>query len=171
MPRSARVVAFSTTPAMAAEIDRMAASEGRTRSELIREAVRAYSRTAVESVVRESAATYGARTATPVAGFDIVREARTRISHACRERKVRRLWLFGSAVRDDFNPGQSDFDFLVEWMSDAPKGPWLSHLLDLEADLAAALGAPVDVVELSANTNPYVRESIESDKVRVYGPA
>jgi predicted nucleotidyltransferase/predicted DNA-binding protein len=171
VPRTAKVVAFSTTPVMAAEIDRMAASEGRTRSELIREAVRSYSKTVGDCVAQEPAAVYGVRKATSLAGFDVVSEARTRISHVCRKRKVRRLWLFGSAVRDDFNPGQSDFDFLVEWMPDAPKGPWLSHLLNLEEDLAAVLGAPVDVVEAGAKANPYVRESIESERVRVYGPA
>lgn len=171
MPRTAKVVAFSTTPAMAEEIDRLAAAEGRTRSELIREAVRSYGRTTGESVVREPVATYAASTSMGSKGFDVVREVRTRISRICRQRGVHRLWVFGSAVRDDFRPGESDFDFLVEWMSDAPKGPWLSHLLDLEEDLAAALGAPVDIVEADANANPYVRESIESDKVRVYGPA
>lgn len=171
MPRTARVVTFSTTPIMAAEIDRMAELEGRTRSELIREAVRSYSAIISGSIAREPSMAYTTQRTTPSAGFDVVRNARTRISHVCRKHKVRRLWLFGSAIRSDFNPGQSDFDFLVEWMPDAPKGPWLSHLLDLEEDLATALGAPVDVVESGSTANPYVRESIESDKVRVYGPA
>ncbi len=172
MPRTAKVIAFSTTPAMAEEIDRMAAEEGRTRSELIREAVRAYGRTSGESsVVREPVATYGASAATGTGGFDAIRAARTQISQVCRQRGVRRLWAFGSAVRDDFRPGESDFDFLVEWLPGAPRGPWLSHLLDLEENLAVVLGTPVDVIEDDSVANPYVRESVRSDRVRVYGPA
>jgi predicted nucleotidyltransferase len=40
-----------------------------------------------------------------------------KIEAFCRKWKVQRMWLFGSALRDDFGP-ESDVDVLVEF---APK--------------------------------------------------
>ena len=48
-----------------------------------------------------------------------------KIEAFCRKWKVQRMWLFGSALRDDFGP-ESDVDVLVEF---APEARW--SLLDL----------------------------------------
>ncbi len=42
------------------------------------------------------------------------------IEDLCREYRVRRLDVFGPAIRDDFDPGRSDVDFLVEFFSPTP---------------------------------------------------
>ena len=39
----------------------------------------------------------------------------------CRKWKVHRMWLFGSALRDDFGP-ESDVDVLVEFVPEARWG-------------------------------------------------
>jgi predicted nucleotidyltransferase len=44
------------------------------------------------------------------------------IEAICRRFHVRRLDLFGSAARDDFDPARSDIDFLVEYEPDNPLG-------------------------------------------------
>jgi hypothetical protein len=43
----------------------------------------------------------------------------------CESRGIRRLSLFGSAAREDFDPAHSDVDLLVEY--EAGKHPGLDH--------------------------------------------
>ena len=47
---------------------------------------------------------------------------RERIAAFCRERGIRRLSLFGSVLRDDFDAERSDVDVLAEYESGALKG-------------------------------------------------
>ena len=44
-----------------------------------------------------------------------VEEKRVQIAAICRQHHVRRLALFGSALRDDFDASSSDLDFVVEF--------------------------------------------------------
>jgi predicted nucleotidyltransferase len=37
------------------------------------------------------------------------------IAELCRKHSVQKLFAFGSAIRDDFRPGESDVDHLVEF--------------------------------------------------------
>lgn len=65
------------------------------------------------------------------------------IRELCEKYSVRELSLFGSALRDDFNPA-SDIDLLVEFLPDA----WITFpkLLHLEREFATMLGRKVDLV-------------------------
>jgi predicted DNA-binding protein len=58
MARTAVTIGFSVPPELASEIERMAQTEGRTKSELFREMVRVYRRER-ELAVFEDLATYG----------------------------------------------------------------------------------------------------------------
>ena len=76
-----------------------------------------------------------------------------RIAEICKRYYVKELELFGSILRDDFQP-DSDVDFLVTFQEDAPIG--LFEFADFQAELSALLGRDVDVVsrrglERSAN--------------------
>jgi len=42
------------------------------------------------------------------------------IADACRRHQVLRMHLFGSALRDDFDPARSDLDLLVEFQPIEP---------------------------------------------------
>ncbi len=64
-----------------------------------------------------------------------------RIAEFCRRNRIRRLALFGSILRDDFDAA-SDIDVLVEFLSDAKVGlrffaiqRELSRILDRKVDL------------------------------------
>jgi predicted nucleotidyltransferase len=48
-------------------------------------------------------------------GMLIVDEKEEAVAVLCRRFGVRRLELFGSAVKGTFDPGTSDLDFLVEF--------------------------------------------------------
>jgi metal-responsive CopG/Arc/MetJ family transcriptional regulator len=62
MARTATTIGFSVPPELAAEVERMAQLEGRTKSELFREMVRVYRRER-ELAVFEDLAVYGRRRA------------------------------------------------------------------------------------------------------------
>ena len=55
----------------------------------------------------------------------------------CRRRRIRKLSLFGSVLRDDFGP-QSDVDVLVEFEPEARVGYF--ELADMEGELSELLG-------------------------------
>jgi uncharacterized protein len=64
-----------------------------------------------------------------------------RLAEICRGYHVRRLALFGSALRDDFGP-ESDVDLLVEFQPGARTGLAFFALQD---ELSAAIGRTVDL--------------------------
>lgn len=67
-----------------------------------------------------------------------------RIEAFCRKWQVRRMWLFGSVLREDFGP-ESDVDVMVEF---APEARWgLLDLVGAEQELGAVMGRSVDLVE------------------------
>ena len=45
----------------------------------------------------------------------LIDEKREEIAAACQRYGIERLFVFGSALRDDFRPGESDIDLLVEF--------------------------------------------------------
>lgn len=60
----------------------------------------------------------------------------------CRKWRIKRLWLFGSVLREDFNDN-SDVDVLYEFEPEQHLG-W--HILDVEEELVFLLNRKVDFV-------------------------
>jgi uncharacterized protein len=71
-----------------------------------------------------------------------LRKHRNELAEFCRRNHIRRLALFGSAIRDDFTP-ESDVDVLVEFEPGARVG--LIRLAGLELELGEILGRKVDL--------------------------
>jgi predicted nucleotidyltransferase len=92
---------------------------------------------------------------------------RQELRELCRRFYVRRLDLFGSAARGDFDSERSDVDFVVEFDRSAPQHPFDAYF-GLKEELEALLDRKVDLVELSAVRNPYLRASIEQSRENVY---
>lgn len=68
-----------------------------------------------------------------------------RIVAACQKWKIIECSLFGSALRDDFQPDKSDVDVLVVFH---PEAHWtLFDLVDIEDDFKNIFGRDVDLVE------------------------
>ena len=98
---------------------------------------------------------------------DLLSDRRQAIAELCRRFGVARLDVFGSALRADFRPGESDFDFLVEF---APMEP---HALadayfGLLDGLRVTLGAEVDLVMAEAVKNRYIAREIAQTKQSLY---
>ncbi len=89
------------------------------------------------------------------------------IDEICRRHHVRSLELFGSAATGHFRPGESDFDFLVEF-DPMPEGGYFDAYFGLAENLTDLLGGPVDLVVGSAIKNPYFRQSVDASRTPVY---
>jgi len=89
------------------------------------------------------------------------------LADLCRRYGVRRLFLFGSAAREDFDPSRSDVDLLVDF-GPVPEGGYADAYFGLREALEALLGREVDLVALSALRNPYVRADIERTRELLY---
>jgi predicted nucleotidyltransferase len=88
------------------------------------------------------------------------------IERICRGLPVKRLGLFGSAVREDFSEG-SDVDVLV--MFDlAESADLFNSYFDLKEQLEAVFRREVDLVVDKRFKNPVLRESIDRTRVVVY---
>ena len=89
------------------------------------------------------------------------------IRAACERFNVVRLDIFGSVLRDDFEPGRSDVDFLVDFgpMSPYDKPDAYFGLLD---ELRAVLGTEVDLVMVGALKNRYLRDDVNRTKQSLY---
>src|SRR5580704_277407 len=85
----------------------------------------------------------------------------------CQRHGVRRLELFVSATREDFDPATSDLDFLVDFLSDDWHGAadrWFGLIEDLEA----IFDRKVDLVDSTVAKNPHFLRVIQSDRVELY---
>jgi hypothetical protein len=98
----------------------------------------------------------------------LIEAKRPEIAALCRRFHVERLEVFGSAARgDDFDPGESDADFLVEFGPDRGLPP-LEQFFGLAEALEDLLGRPVDLIEPQAVVNPFVLAGINRSRELVY---
>ena len=89
------------------------------------------------------------------------------LADLCREHHVRRLDVFGSVVRADFDPESSDLDFLVEFEPIAPVA-YAQAYFSLKEALEALFEREVDLVTYASLRNPYFQASLAASSERVY---
>lgn len=97
----------------------------------------------------------------------MIEKNRPQIQAACLAHGVRRLELFGSAARGDFDPTISDLDFFVEFADSGWKGSFKRYM-GLKLDLEAIFERPVDLVELSSVKNPHFIEVATRHRYPLY---
>jgi len=90
-----------------------------------------------------------------------------KIAEFCKRNRIRKLSVFGSAVRDDFSP-ESDIDVLVEFEPDARVG--LIRLAGLEIELGEILGRKVDL-NTPGFLSKYFRDKVLSEAIVHYDEA
>lgn len=89
------------------------------------------------------------------------------IATLCRRYRVKRLDLFGSALRDDFDPASSDLDLLVEF-EDLPPAAYAEAYFGLLQELEQLFSRPVDLVTAPSLTNPYFKQRVDETKASLY---
>ena len=92
------------------------------------------------------------------------------LARLCERHRVRRLAVFGSAVRADFDPESSDLDFVVEFAPLEPNEHKEAYFGLLE-DLSRLFSRSVDLIELDAVRNPFVRRRILEHQETLYDAA
>ena len=100
----------------------------------------------------------------------LIEQHREQIADLCRRYGVRRLEVFGSVLRNDFDETDSDVDVVAEFDSQS-EGNGLRRYFDFKANMEALLNRPVDVIELGAMENTRLKRIIERTKVPVYAAA
>ena len=96
-----------------------------------------------------------------------IEQNREQVAELCRQYRVQRLAVFGSALREDFDPERSDLDFLVEFKS-LPTGAYANTYFGLIEALEQLFERRVDLVEAGAVRNPYIRREIEAHQETLY---
>ena len=89
------------------------------------------------------------------------------IEALCRKHHVRRLELFGSAARGDFNPQTSDLDFFVEF-TDYSAPSIADQWFGLQEDLANLFDIKVELVSPRTAVNPYFLEVANRNRVTLF---
>jgi hypothetical protein len=98
----------------------------------------------------------------------LIDEKLEEIAAACEQYGIERLFVFGSALREDFRPGESDIDLLVEF------GPLeitkrFHVFLDAREAFRNIFQSDVDLVMKGAVKNKVIASEIDRTKKLVYG--
>ena len=100
-----------------------------------------------------------------------IEDHREQVAELCQRYGVRRLEIFGSAARsEDFDPGRSDIDFLIDF--NEGQIPKLDRYLGLQDELSELLAHKVELAGRKAilnSRNHIRRNSILRDLETVYG--
>jgi predicted nucleotidyltransferase len=89
------------------------------------------------------------------------------IAFFCKDRGIRRLSLFGSVLKEDFDPARSDVDVLAEFHPEALSRLGLDYFGYAE-DLSQILRARVD---FCSKLNRHVAQSIGDKMLPIYDEA
>jgi uncharacterized protein len=89
---------------------------------------------------------------------------RQKVADFCRARGIRRLSLFGSVLREDFDPQGSDVDVLAEFEPGALQGVGFRYF-GYGEELASILGRKVD---FCSRLNQYIEASVRREAVPIY---
>ena len=94
-----------------------------------------------------------------------VQISRDRIASFCEARGIRRLAIFGSALRPDFGP-DSDIDILVEFESD--RVPGFLGIARMERELSSMLGKRKVDLRTPEDLSRYFRDGVLREAESVY---
>ena len=92
---------------------------------------------------------------------------REKIAAFCRARDIRKLSLFGSVLRDDFDPARSDVDVLAEFAPGVRPG---LKFFGYGEDLAGIIGRKVDF-NTEAWLSEYFRDEVLREAMPIYEQA
>jgi uncharacterized protein len=98
---------------------------------------------------------------------DSITKQRAEVDALCARLHVRRLDLFGSAVRQDFDAKTSDLDFVVAF-DELPPVEYADAFFALKDGLEQLFGRPVDLVVERAIRNPHFKARIEQERQPVH---
>ena len=96
----------------------------------------------------------------------IIEQNTDKLVELCINHKVGQLYLFGSALTNQFS-GTSDIDFLVQF-TQVDLLEYFDNYMDLKENLEQLFNRPIDLVEDQAIKNPIFRRVVDREKKLVY---
>jgi len=99
--------------------------------------------------------------------YTLINERSHEIEALCRKHYVRRLALFGSAMREDFNAERSDVDLLVDF-TEMPPAQYARNYFALLNAFTALFGRNVELVSWESIKNPYFLREVEATHQLLY---
>lgn len=102
--------------------------------------------------------------------FKLTKDIESKIAALCEKHKVSDLYLFGSALTENFNV-DSDLDFAVifnEKLSPLEHGESFFNLLN---DLESLFAKKIDLLAYRAIKNPVFKQELDNTKVPIYAAA
>ena len=97
----------------------------------------------------------------------LIDDKRDELKGLCSRFRVKTLEVFGSAAQDSEFAESSDLDFLVEFLPMTPAEHADAYFGLLNA-LKALFARSIDLLEANAIDNPYLLESINTCRVKLY---
>jgi len=85
----------------------------------------------------------------------------------CRRHQVSKLFVFGSAITENFNLESSDIDLMVKLLPMSPEEKG-EHLLDLWDELEELFQRKVDLLTDQPIKNPFLKKNVEKTKLLIY---
>ena len=98
--------------------------------------------------------------------MSIVEEKDKQIAALCHKYAVRELYVFGSALREDFGP-HSDIDLAVIFSRQGVAGSF-DQYFDFKTELEELLQRPVDLVCDASVRNSIFRRELDATKRLIY---
>ncbi len=91
------------------------------------------------------------------------------IQKACKKHKLKSLFVFGSAVTNEFNKN-SDVDFLYNFKKEEiPIAEYADNFFEFLFRLEDLLKRKIDLVPEEKIKNPYFLKQVNTGKVKIYG--
>jgi predicted nucleotidyltransferase len=97
----------------------------------------------------------------------ILNQYKNEIQSACKEFSVDKLYLFGSAARNELKEN-SDIDFLVSF-KDKIDSNYFDNYFDFQFKLEEILNRNIDLISENTLRNPYLIKNIDANKIMIYG--
>ena len=98
--------------------------------------------------------------------MELIERNTGKLIELCVSHKVGQLYLFGSALTNQFNES-SDIDLLVQF-SQIDLLEYFDNYMDFKEQLETLFRRPVDLVENQAIRNPIFRKVIDRQKQLIY---
>ena len=98
---------------------------------------------------------------------NIIEQHLDKVAELCKRTGARRLEIFGSATRQDFDPVTSDLDFLVEF-EDLPPAKYADAYFALKENLESLFDRHIDLITEASLENPYFRARVQAERQIVY---
>lgn len=98
--------------------------------------------------------------------IDLITNNLKEIRSACRKFDVDTLWVFGSAVRDDWDVSKSDIDFIASF-GQSDRSLFRQHM-GFIGELQDILAVRVDVVDERSISRASLRDEVDRTRELIY---